>query len=92
MAIKIQADRVVTLAYRLLDSDGRVLEEKTPETAYQYLHGRGNIVGPVERLLEGKTVGFRAELLVQPRDAYGEYDSGLVAEIPVDSSSAGGTH
>ena len=82
MAIRIANDKVVTIAYRLLDSDGRLLEEKTPEAPYEYVHGRGLIVPPVERALEGKTAGFRAEISITPRDGYGEYDANLVGEIP----------
>jgi FKBP-type peptidyl-prolyl cis-trans isomerase SlyD len=82
VAIKVQADRVVSIAYRMLDGDGRVLEERTPENPYEYLQGRGQIVGAVERALEGKTAGFRAEIHVDPSDAYGQYDPALVVEIP----------
>lgn len=81
MAIKIEQDRVVQLAYRIVDIEGHLLEEKTPENSYEYLHGRGQIVPPVERALEGKTAGFRAEVTVLPRDGFGEYDPSLVAEL-----------
>lgn len=82
MALRIENDRVVKLAYRITDNEGRVLDERTPEQAYEYLHGRGQIVAPVERVLEGKTAGFTAEVSVAPRDAYGEYQTSLVAELP----------
>ena len=82
MALKIEADRVVKLAYRITDKEGRVLDERTPEHSYEYLHGRGQIVAPVERRLEGKTAGYTAEISVSPREAYGEYQNSLVAELP----------
>jgi FKBP-type peptidyl-prolyl cis-trans isomerase SlyD len=82
MALIIQKDRVVQMAYRLVDSDGRLLEEKTPEEPYEYLHGHGQINEAVERAVEGKTSGFRAEVHLTPREGYGEYDPSLVVEVP----------
>jgi FKBP-type peptidyl-prolyl cis-trans isomerase SlyD len=89
MAITIENDRVVRLAYRITDKEGRLLEEKTPEHPYEYLHGRGLINAPVEKALEGKTAGFRVDVFVSPREAYGEYDASLVAEMPRGSFPAG---
>jgi len=83
MALRIEPGRIVRLAYRILDSDGRVLEEFTPEQPYEYRQGEGQIVGPVERALAGKTAGFRAEISVTPRDGYGDYDPSLVGELPL---------
>jgi FKBP-type peptidyl-prolyl cis-trans isomerase SlyD len=82
MSMPVGTDTVVTLTYRILTEDGRVLEERTPEDPYEYLHGQGQIVGPVERMVEGKTSGFRGETMVTPRDGYGEYNPSLVAELP----------
>lgn len=84
MPIKIAADRVVKLAYRLTDTEGRLIEERTPEEPYEYLQGRGQILFALERALAGKTPGFRTEIQFSPREAYGEYDSTLVAQMPLD--------
>lgn len=82
MALKIQNDRVVKLSYRLVDTNGRVIEERTPETPYEYMQGRSQIVAAVERVLDGRTAGYRGEVAVSPREAFGEYDPSLVVEIP----------
>jgi FKBP-type peptidyl-prolyl cis-trans isomerase SlyD len=82
MATKIKENTVVRLVYRLTDSDGRLIEDRTPENPFEYLQGRGQVVGPVERAVDGKTAGFRGEITVSPRDGYGEYDPALVVEIP----------
>lgn len=89
MAIRIELDRVVKLVYRIVDGAGRVLEDRSPENPYEYLHGRGQIVGPVERAVEGKTAGFQAEVQVTPREGFGEYDPSLVVEIPRSRFPAG---
>lgn len=82
MALTIEEGRVVLLAYRIVDSNGRVLDERTPEQPYEYIHGYAQIVPPVERAVQGRTAGFTAEVSVSPRDAYGDYDPGLVIDIP----------
>jgi FKBP-type peptidyl-prolyl cis-trans isomerase SlyD len=81
MALKIEKNCVVSLAYRILDKDGRILDERTPDQNYSYLHGHGQIIAPVERRLEGKTAGFHDEVLITPREAYGDYKADLVTEL-----------
>jgi FKBP-type peptidyl-prolyl cis-trans isomerase SlyD len=82
MALRIEPGRIVRIAYRIVDSNNRLLEEFTPEKPYEYRHGEGQIVGPIERALLGKTAGFRAEVPVTPRDGYGDYDPSLVGDWP----------
>ncbi len=82
MDVTIEKDRIVKLAYRLLDTSGRLLEERSPENPYEYMQGRGQIVTPVERELEGKTSGFTARVPVTPREGYGDYQPALVVDIP----------
>lgn len=81
MAIRIAKDRVVRLAYRLTDSNGNLIEDRTPGRPFEYLHGRGQIVPAIEKTLEGKTAGFRAELQLSAREGYGDYEPSLVTEV-----------
>jgi FKBP-type peptidyl-prolyl cis-trans isomerase SlyD len=49
------------------------------EKTFSYLHGReDNVAPPIESALEGKQVGDRVHLTLQPEDAFGEYDVRLV--------------
>jgi FKBP-type peptidyl-prolyl cis-trans isomerase SlyD len=82
MAITIEEGRVVQLSYRIVDSNGRVLDERTPEQPYEYIHGQSQIVPPVERAVKGRTAGYTCEVSVAPRDAYGDYNPNLVIDIP----------
>jgi FKBP-type peptidyl-prolyl cis-trans isomerase SlyD len=91
MATKIKQNTVVRLVYRLTDSDGRLIEDRTPENPFEFLQGLGQVVAPVERAIEGKTAGFRCEVTVSPRDGYGEYDPSLVVEIPQEEFPEGRT-
>lgn len=76
--MQITKDTVVTLAYRVTDSDGEVVDEgKQPLV---YLHGGyGGIFDRIEVELQGKEVGTKLEIKLQPEEAFGDYDESLVA-------------
>lgn len=79
--MNISKDTVVTLTYVVRDLDGNLLEES--DEPVSYLHGGyDNIFPMVEAALEGKSVGDRAELKLQPADAFGDYDDSLVRIEP----------
>jgi FKBP-type peptidyl-prolyl cis-trans isomerase SlyD len=75
--LHIAKDTVVSLNYRLLGADGKLIERT--QSPISYLHGgyRG-IFEPVERELEGKHAGFSCEVRLLPEDAFGEYDEQYV--------------
>ena len=75
--MNIGKDTVVTITYIVRDMEGRQLEES--DEPVSYLHGGyDNIFPLVEQALEGKTVGDKIDLKLQPTDAFGEYDDELV--------------
>ena len=79
--MQIQKNTVVTLTYRVTDSDNNVVDEGNNPIVY--LHGGYDGIFPrIEEALQGKEEG--AELLVklQPDDAFGEYDASLVMVEP----------
>ncbi len=79
--MKVAKDMVVSLQYELTDASGVVLE-KTSEPV-SYLHGGYDGIFPlVEEALQGKDVGERCKVTMQPDDAFGEYDHDLVRVEP----------
>jgi FKBP-type peptidyl-prolyl cis-trans isomerase SlyD len=79
--MNIGKDTVVTLTYVVRDMEGALLEESAEPVSY--LHGDyDNIFPLVERALDGKTVGDRVDLKLQPADAFGEYEESLVRLEP----------
>lgn len=79
--MNIEKDTAVTLRFKVSDLHGKLLEEtKTPMV---YLHGGyGNTLPKIEEALEGKTAGYQTTLELQPADAFGLRDEGLVRTIP----------
>lgn len=75
----ISKDKLVTLDYRLTDTEGNLLNADEEELIY--LHGGyGHVFEKVEAALEGKGVGDAVHVTLEPGDAFGEYDGSLVVE------------
>ena len=79
--MKVAKDTVVSLRYELTDADG-VLLEKIDEP-FSYLHGGyDGIFTVVEEALHGREVGDQCTIVMQPDDAFGEYEHELVRVEP----------
>ena len=72
---------MVSLDVVLSDIWGNTLEQS--DEPVQYLHGGyGDIFPAVESALEGKALQHRAEVRLEPVDAFGEYDEALLRVVP----------
>jgi len=81
--VQIGKDTVVTLTYQLTTLSGELLEEATLESPAAYLHGGYDGIFPkVEESLEGKAAGDELDVVLEPNDAFGEYDAELVRVEP----------
>lgn len=79
--MRIAKDTVVSLQYVLTDATGALLEKT--EQPVTYLHGGYDGIFPlVEERLQGKDVGERCVVDMEPDDAFGEYDHDLVRVEP----------
>jgi FKBP-type peptidyl-prolyl cis-trans isomerase SlyD len=72
--MKVANNLWVTLTYNLTDSEGLALEE--PDQDVRYLHGGYGVLFPkLEQALEGKKVGDKVTVYLEPPDHFGEYDA-----------------
>jgi FKBP-type peptidyl-prolyl cis-trans isomerase SlyD len=72
--VKIGKNSVVSLTYRLTDAQGEFIEETDEPVVY--LHGGyEGIFSRIEEALEGKEVGYKSTLSLEPADAFGDYDA-----------------
>jgi FKBP-type peptidyl-prolyl cis-trans isomerase SlyD len=79
--MQIGENTVVTLEYRVTDSDGNLID--AGEHPIIYLHGgHGGIFEKIEEELAGQAVGFKKDIRLQPEEAFGEYDAELVTVEP----------
>lgn len=82
--MKINADKAITLNYTLKDGDGKLIDE-SKDASFIYLHGHGNIIPGLESALNEKTKGDTFDLVLEPKDAYGEYNDAITQTIPRDA-------
>jgi FKBP-type peptidyl-prolyl cis-trans isomerase SlyD len=98
--MQICRNSVVSINFELRDREGNVLEKS--DQPISYLHGGYDGIFPaVEQALEGKSEGDSIDLILEPADAFGEYDAELVRvesrevfpieEITVGMQFQGGT-
>ena len=80
--MKIARERVALFHYTLKNDGGEILDTSEGEAPMAYLHGEHNIVEGLENAMEGKEAGDKFEVIVEPAEAYGEYDENLVQPIP----------
>jgi len=81
--MQISSDTVVTLAYRVTDTDGEIVD--AGDKPLVYLHGGYNgIFEKIEMELEGQGPGFQKDIRLLPEEAFGEYDAELVLVEPID--------
>ena len=73
----IARNTVVTLNYKVTDTDGKAVDDG--QAPIVYLHGDyGGIFDRIEEQLQGQDIGTKLEVKLQPEDAFGEYDAELV--------------
>jgi FKBP-type peptidyl-prolyl cis-trans isomerase SlyD len=81
-AVQIEKNNVATIAYRLSDEDGNLIDSSEGGDPVVYLHGAGNLVPGLEKALEGKSKGDSISVIVPPEDGFGERDDSLVQDVP----------
>lgn|SRR5574344_46944 len=80
--MKIEKNKYVAIHYTLTDEEGNQLDSSIGKTPLGYVHGNGMLITGLEAELEGKEVGNKFKAVIEPKDAYGEYNEKLVLEVP----------
>lgn len=84
----IAADTWVTVHYQIFDSTNQLVEDLPREL--RYLHGGyGAIFPKLEAALEGKAINQTAGMVLQPDDAYGDYEADRLHIVNADSLPEG---
>ena len=79
--MKIEKNTIVSLRYKLTDTQNNVIEE--PDSPMVYLHGGYEGTFPkIETLLDGQEIGYEASIQLEPSEAFGEYDPELLKIEP----------
>ncbi len=81
--MQIEKDKVVQFHYTLNDADGSQLETTAGGDPIAYLHGHNNIFAKVETEFEGKVVGDKVSITLEPQDGYGMRNENAEQRVPV---------
>lgn len=72
----------VAIDYRLSLASGKEIDRSPEGRPYGFITGAGQVIPGLEKGLMGRTAGDRAEIVVEPEDAYGEVNEDLFQDIP----------
>jgi FKBP-type peptidyl-prolyl cis-trans isomerase SlyD len=77
----VQKDVVVSMEYTL-QVDNEEIDSSKGQDPLQFLVGHGNIISGLEREMIGMKVGESKDVVIQPADAYGEFDDQAYMDVP----------
>jgi FKBP-type peptidyl-prolyl cis-trans isomerase SlyD len=78
---KVADDMVVSMTY-VLEVNGEEIDRADENDPMLYLQGHSNIIPGLEQALAGLGIGEEKEVVVTPKDAYGELDPEKRDAIP----------
>ena len=81
--MKIEQNKVVSLAYTLTDTEENIIDQATSEEPFNILFGSGQIIEGLEKALEGKGEGDKFKITLDPEDAYGELVENMIEKVPL---------
>ena len=77
----VQNNVVVSMEYTL-QVDNEEIDSSKGQEPLQFLVGHGNIISGLEREMIGMKVGDSKDVVIQPADAYGEFDDQAYLDVP----------
>lgn len=82
--MEIRRNSVVTIDYIVKNDEGAVIDSTEDAGPLVYLHGADNIVPGLETALEGKSIGHKFSISVEPEDAYGLHLDEMIQYVQKD--------
>jgi FKBP-type peptidyl-prolyl cis-trans isomerase SlyD len=82
--LKVNDGQVVSMHYTL-HVDGEVVDSSEGKEPLQFIQGMGHIIPGLEHQLYDMKVGEKKDVVVAPKDAYGESDPDAFMDVPRES-------
>jgi len=79
----IEENQIVSIEYEVKDGD-TVVDSNVGGEALVFMFGKGQIIPGLEKGIVDMAIGEKGDILVQPEDAYGEYNAEATQEVPAD--------
>ena len=81
----IKLNDVVAMEYQLIDADTKeIIDTNIGNDPLEFIIGMGHIIPGLEAQMIGLSNNSKAEITVNPAEAYGEYNSEAVQTLPVE--------
>lgn len=81
--MQVSQNKVVTIHYTLTNDEGQKMDSSRKGQPLPYIHGIGNLIPGLEKELEGKSAGAKLLAVIEPKDAYGEWESSKEHLVPL---------
>lgn len=82
--MKVGDNTIVTLEYVLMDNSGEILESSKEDGEYEYLHGIGEMLPGVEKVLIGLEKGASIDIVIPPEEGFGIKSEEMIFEVDKD--------
>jgi len=80
--MQIAENTVVSFHYTLTDDAGKVIDSPAGREPLTYMHGTGQIVPGLEKVMTGRSEGDQFKVDVTPAEGYGERHAELEQQVP----------
>ena len=78
----IEKNKLVSLNYTLKNVQGEIVDSSEGAEPLDYIHGYGFLITGLEKELEGKKIGDKFSVEIEPAEAYGEKNPELIFDVP----------
>ncbi|GAB4292697.1 MAG: peptidylprolyl isomerase [Ignavibacteriaceae bacterium] len=85
----IGVNKVVTLEFTLKDGEGNLIQTTENNEPFVFLTGANQILPKLEEEVDKMLIGSSKNVILEPEDAYGEYDKNAIKKIPVSNFPEG---
>lgn len=77
----VTKNNIISIYYIVTDLDGNEIDSNKEFEPLQYLHGGENILPSIEAALEGAVINEEREVILEPHQAYGDYNDQLIVSV-----------
>ncbi len=90
MELSTHKTGVLVYNIRVNDQHGELLEEAGHDNPRKMVFGTGRLLGAFEQRLMGLKAGDSFEFVIEPSETFGEYNPGMVMDLPMSAFAVNG--
>ncbi|EGV52358.1 FKBP-type peptidyl-prolyl cis-trans isomerase [Candidatus Endoriftia persephone] len=80
--MQVTKDKVVTIEYTMTDEEGTVVDTTDNGEPLSFIQGKESLLAAIEAAIEGRDVGEKLSIVLEPEQAYGHRDKSLIRKVP----------